>query len=180
MKSLSIHEWKSVVKLSAMWCLQAVNDQVFHQDGIDPLTKVLLARDYGFPEGLLHSLNTFIQQGLMKAGDANALGLDYFMKILELQGRIAPAAMPVYCCKCKSRLDSSLDTYFDMGSILRTGLSTSKLPLLFKEEKDRLDDLDADTKSGPEKDSKTAEPVHPGELEKDDTFFHVDVFFLVS
>jgi hypothetical protein len=160
----------SVLKLSVMWNFQFISklaaSQVFRQDVVDPLTKVLLARDYGLSRQLLSSLCQYTRQGIVKAEDADALGLDYFLKILEVQERIITAAS-----NGQSQHGLHNRKSYDFTETLRP---------IFQEEIDWWDRLNADFSSGPERASSPTSPVQLEGPEKDDRFFPIDVFFLVS
>jgi hypothetical protein len=174
-ESLSTDEWTSVLKLSIMWGIQSIKEKainrVFQQGALDLLVKISIARDYGLSDELLHSLNLLAQQRRIKAEDANVLGLEYFLKILEVQERVDPASIVVRCSRCTNT--SHRNTPTDL-SLRQNYNYTTALQEVFQDEIKKLDIMDT---NDPEKVLTTAGPVHPGE---DDVFFHVGVFFLVS
>jgi hypothetical protein len=179
--SFEVDEWISILKLSVMWGFQAITTkvigQVFRNDTLDPLAGILLARDCGLSEELLSPLSRFTRQRPLNARDVDTLGLDYFLKILEVQERIDPASMFVKCARCHSPLRS---VPFPTDRTLRWVYNFSVLlQLRFEDEIKRLNASESSIRSSPEKDSEPAGLVHLEGLEKDDTFFYT-VFFRVS
>lgn len=170
-----------------MWGIQSVKElaisQIFHGDtAVNPLTKVILARDYGLTEELLPSLTQFTQWGLVRAEEVNSLGLDYFLKILEIQ----ESKVRVDGCPQNGipfGFDHSSDgspcgNYVDPHNRQNCDF-TKSLQSIFQEEIQRLDGLN-ETVRVPERAYNPAVPVHLGGPKKDDRFFPVNVFFLVS
>jgi hypothetical protein len=166
-----LHISVPVLKLSVMWGFRAITklaiSQIFRRDTVDPLTKVLIARDCGLSAQLLSSLSLYTRQRMVKEEDADALGLDYFLKILEVQERAI--LMPE---NKRSRYDSTEPVppnrqNYDF---------TETLMSIFQEELKRFY---VDIGSGPERVPSPVAPVQVGGPEKDDRFFPVDVFFLV-
>jgi hypothetical protein len=217
----------SVLKLSVMWGFQAIarlaTGQVFRRDVVDPLTKVLLARDYGLSEQLLPSLSLYTRQGIVKAEDADALGLDYFLKILEVQERMIPAASNRQIpddshtnelglhnrknCNFTETLQSNFREVihrWDFNALVRSGPvspipasppgpwhmtpdwnETSHPPWPASTRRSSPSPVNpsstspSPTSPGPASPS-PAPPVQLEDPEKDDRFFPVDVYFLVS
>jgi hypothetical protein len=172
--ALSIDEWTLVLKLSTMWDFQAVKskaiNEVFHLSEIGSLAKISLAKEYGLFEELIYSLELLAREGIVDEDDMNALGLNYFLKILEVQERTDPASLVITKCnQTQKNHDTAyliLRQNYDFTELLKSG---------FKDEIEQLEKLNANMNiRGP---SIAAGPVHPGE---DDAFFDVDVFFFVS
>jgi hypothetical protein len=179
--SFDVDEWISILKLSTMWDFRAIKekaiDQVFHQITLDPLTKLLLAKDYELVNELLSSLNHFTQQRLVTVEDANVLGLDYFLKILEVQECIDPASKRIKCSQCHN-IQNDYYVQFPVDRTFRRNYDfTTLLQLVFQDE---MGPLDSNLEGGCNEASEPGGTTHLKGPEKADIFFQVDVFFLVS
>jgi hypothetical protein len=164
-----------------MWDMGAIKElainRVFREDTVDPVTKVIVARDYGLTEELLPSLSLYTRQGLVKAEDEEALGLKYFLKILEIQERVVDSPSRTNNRGRDSR--SFRPTLVDLHDRQKHDF-TFCLRSIFQGEIERLDRLNTDIRSGPQNTPNPAAPVLLEGLEMDARFFPISVFFLVS
>ena len=183
-KSPSIPKWISVLKLSNMWGFNTIRskavDQIFHNKlPIRPIDRVMVVKQLGIHYMLPQSLWTYMFQPSLKAEDADIIGLDYFLKILDVGERMAYRNSR--CTHCNDPVGFGVHTKFEynLGIEIRADHDFSDaLRSTFGEEVEPDTDQEkvAHRKNPP---SRTMNTTLKG-FELDESFFLADIIFLVS
>jgi hypothetical protein len=179
----SIPKWLSVLKLSNMWGFNKIQSQavgqIFHNRlPIRPIDQVMVVKQLGIHYMLPQSLRTYMFQPSLKAEDANIMGLDYFLKILDIGERMTYRNSK--CTHCNDPLGFGVHTKFEYPGIeIRADHDFSDaLRSTFGEEVEPDTDQEtvAHRRNLP---SRITNTTSKG-FELDESFFLADIIFLVS
>jgi hypothetical protein len=92
---VSEEEWISILKLSTMWEFSYARDLAIKElsgRAMDPITKVLLARQYGIPKWLLAAYHELVnRKELVSCDEAQQLGLNVAIQIFHIREKAISA-----------------------------------------------------------------------------------------
>jgi len=101
-ESLTLSEWTSVLKLSTMWQfgeIRKLSIRKMSQFAIDPVDKIVIARDYRVMEWFTNSLNDLARRKEpLELHDVDRLGWDYALKIAKVRESFTTCQVPSYTC----------------------------------------------------------------------------------
>jgi hypothetical protein len=92
---VSEEEWISILKLSTMWEFSYARDLAIKElsgRAMDPITKVLLARQYSIPKWLLAAYHELVnRKELVSCDEAQQLGLNVAIQIFHIREKAISA-----------------------------------------------------------------------------------------
>jgi len=93
--NVSEEEWISILKLSTMWEFSYARDLAIKElsgRAMDPITKVLLARQYSIPKWLLAAYHELVnRKELVSCDEAQQLGLNVAIQIFHIREKAISA-----------------------------------------------------------------------------------------
>ncbi|KAH9927031.1 hypothetical protein B0H21DRAFT_826507 [Amylocystis lapponica] len=140
---LTTDEWISVLKLAHMWQFDAIRTAAIRALSTslpDPLTRIVLARDYAVAEWLVPALNALAQRAAPLAMcDIDTLGWDYALRLAAVRetfpGDTPACGCVCFACERAHRADfrrTSLRAEYDFTAQIRVAfaLGTAQTPAL--------------------------------------------------